>query len=226
MNTAKITEIFTSIQGEGPYVGVKQVFVRFAGCHIDCAWCDTPFKNDPGKEYSAEQLQQEIASLNCVGCHSLSLTGGEPLLQKDFLKEILPVIKRMKFKVYLETNGILYEELTKLISGIDIIAMDFKLPSSAKAGVFWKEHEEFLKIAHRKEVFVKAVISRDTEEEDIRKTVKIMASVDPSILLVLQPNALDGKVVVRKCIQYQKACLKKLSDVRIIPQMHKVLGIR
>ena len=85
---AKILEIFPSIQGEGKYVGVAQVFVRFFECSMHCSWCDTPNSIGDGKrefkEYFSSELFDTINPL-LPGCHSVSLTGGEPLLQKDFL---------------------------------------------------------------------------------------------------------------------------------------------
>ena len=85
----------------------------------------------------------------------MSLTGGEPLLQKDFLKGLLSLFKESRMISYLETNGILYKELQSIIDDIDIIAMDFKLPSSTKCRSFWDEHKRFLEVALRKEVFIK-----------------------------------------------------------------------
>ena len=79
---AKITEIFSSIQGEGPYVGIKQVFVRFFGCNTKCVWCDT--QKSSFKEYSIKEAASKIRLLSAYS-HSVSFTGGEPLLYKDFI---------------------------------------------------------------------------------------------------------------------------------------------
>ena len=225
MKKVKITEIFSSIQGEGPYAGVKQIFVRFFGCHMNCVWCDTHFKNNQPKEYSIKEVTKKIEALN-KNCHSVSLTGGEPLLHKDFIKELAPVIRKMKLKVYLETNGILYKELKEIISNIDIVAMDFKLPSSTKERSYWKEHKKFLTIARRKEVFVKAVITKDTTQKDIHKTIKVMNAIDSGILFILQPNFKDKELAVKKCLEFEMICSKKLSNVRIIPQVHKFLKVQ
>ena len=86
MNTAKITEIFQSIQGEGPYVGAKQVFIRFFECNMRCVWCDTPQsiggEGAHFEDYTSDELWRKISDL-WNGCHSVSFTGGEPLIQKD-----------------------------------------------------------------------------------------------------------------------------------------------
>jgi organic radical activating enzyme len=130
-------------------------------------------------------------------------------------------------KIYLDTNGVLPDALRETIKDIDIIAMDIKLPSSTKQRAFWKEHREFLEIASRKEVFVKAVISLDTRQEEVLKAAKLVAAIDPKILFILQPNYLDMKKgIIEECVEHQKSCAKILKDVRILPQVHKFMKLR
>lgn len=226
---AKISEIFQSVQGEGLYVGVKQVFIRFFDCDLHCAWCDTPqAKGEEGafEEHTSDEIWRKISGL-WENCHSVSLTGGEPLLQKDFIKEFLPRLKSAWITSYLETNGILHRELAALIDDVDIIAMDLKLPSSTQCRPFWEEHEEFLKIARRKEVFTKTVISEETTLEDVVRAAELVAGVDADIPCVLQPNYFDHpEGVMRKCLEYQKEYANRLKNVRIIPQVHKFLKLR
>lgn len=81
---AKIREIFVSIQGEGPYVGTRQLFIRFCGCNLHCNYCDTDFEISKSKEYSPSELMNEISKMNDI--FTVSLTGGEPLFPLNFLK--------------------------------------------------------------------------------------------------------------------------------------------
>lgn len=227
---AKILEVFKSIQGEGKYAGVPQVFVRFFECHMHCTWCDTPDSIGDGKreykEYTTPQLLKEVKLL-AKGCHSVSLTGGEPLLQADFIKEFIPYLKKKGLRTYLETSGVLYKELKKIIDQVDIVSMDFKLPSSTKCRAFWKEHEEFLKIAIRRDCFIKAVITSDTKEEDIHKSIELIKSIDPQLPFILQPNYFEMKNgVIDKCQEFQNYCLKYIPNVRILPQLHKFMKLR
>lgn len=200
MTKANIMEMFRSVQGEGPYAGVDQVFIRFFECNMHCVWCDTP--NSIGdtvrhyEECTLDELWRRVCDL-WDGCHSVSLTGGEPLLQKDFIKTLLPYFKRAGVKSYLETNGILPGALEDIIDDIDIIAMDVKLPSSTQCRPYWEEHAAFLQIARRKAVFVKAVISGDTSLEDVLTAAQFVAGVDPLIPLILQPNYFDTCVGAR-----------------------------
>ncbi len=227
---AKILEIFRSIQGEGKYAGLPQVFVRFFGCNMHCVWCDTPASIGDGKrnyqEIKGEELLRQVDALY-EGCHSVSITGGEPLLQKDFLKSFCRALKLFKKKVYLDTNGTLPAALKEIIKDVDIIAMDIKLPSSTKQRAYWHEHKEFLRIARRKEVFIKTVISLDTHANEVLKAAQLVAAIDPGILFVLQPNYLDlKKGAVDRCVEYQKSCAKILKDVRILTQVHKFMKLR
>jgi 7-carboxy-7-deazaguanine synthase len=224
MLKGRISEIFSSIQGEGIYQGEKQVFVRFFDCNLHCRFCDTP--QEDFKEYSAEELFRQINALD-KDCHSISFTGGEPLLQVDFLREIIFLCRQNNQKIYLETNGTLPDALEEIIDLVDIVAMDFKLPSSTGAGNFWFAHKEFLKIAGKKEVFVKAVICDSTEESDIKKAAEIIKSSGPQIPLILQPNFSEqGETLARKMEAYKKYCQQYLSDVRILPQLHKILSVK
>lgn len=211
MNKAKINEIFFSLQGEGPYQGVPQVFIRFSGCNMECVYCDTAHAYY--KEYTADELISEIPR---VDMHSISITGGEPLCQSDFLVEFLPGLNN---RIYLETNGILSRELKLILPYTDIISMDFKFPSSTGEMSLWDEHREFLEIAREKEVFVKAVITDNTVVGDLQTALDIM---DPFILLVLQPAGAS----VGKLLEFKKIALQKLKRAEIIPRMHKALGIK
>ncbi|MBI5415596.1 MAG: 7-carboxy-7-deazaguanine synthase QueE [Candidatus Omnitrophica bacterium] len=227
---ARISEIFPSIQGEGKYTGYEQVFVRFFECNIRCAWCDTPSAIGDTtrhyKEYNLEELLSEVRDL-WPDCHSVSLTGGEPLVQKDFIKALLPSLKKEGMRSYLETNGILDQCLAEIIDDVDIVAMDLKLPSSTKCRPYWEEHAAFLKVARQKEVFIKAVISSDTNKEDVARSVELIAGADPAIPLILQPNYFEHKNgAMDRCLDYQDYCRQYLSDVKVMSQMHKVWKIR
>jgi len=227
---AKILEIFHSIQGEGRYAGVPQVFVRLFECNMHCVWCDTPASIGDGKrEYQEMTVEQVRAQVNAIyeKAHSVSITGGEPLIQQDFLKDFCHQLHHEGKKIYLDTNGTLPDALATIIKDIDIIAMDIKLPSSTEQKAFWGEHKEFLKIAQRREVFIKAVISLNTKQEDVLKAAKLVAAIDPTILFILQPNYLDMKKgIIEECVGHQKSCAKILKDVRILPQVHKFMKLR
>jgi organic radical activating enzyme len=221
---AKVAEIFYSLQGEGLYLGYPQLFIRFWGCNIaNCRFCDT--QGLDYKEHKKEDLFHEVMNYT-QPYHSISITGGEPLLQADFLKEFLPLFNKNS-KFYLETNGTLPQELEKIISYVDVIAMDIKLPSSTGVKSFWDEHKNFLLTAWDSYVFVKTVIGKQTTIDDLIKAAEIILSVDPHIPLILQPdsNELDEELM-DKLLAFQKRTLNFLLNVRIIPQIHKFIAVK
>jgi len=219
---AKISEVFRSIQGEGIYAGAEQVFVRFFGCNLNCVFCDT--RPDSFKEMEIEELINEINVYN--DCRFISITGGEPLLQKSALKELLPKLKNEDKVIYLETNGVLYGPLKEVIKYVDIIAMDFKLPSSTQDKDCSALHKSFLQIAADKDVFVKTVITLSTAVSDFIKAVRIVDNISPYIPFVLQPVHPQEAELADKLEKFSIKAKDYLYDVRIIPQIHKVLGVR
>ena len=221
---ARINEIFESVQGEGLYLGEKQIFVRFFNCNLSCTYCDT--KLDRFTEYEPKELFEEI-KLYRDKYHSISFTGGEPLLYADFLEEILKLTSGDGHKHYLETNGTLFSELEQLIDRIDIIAMDLKFPSSTGMGNLWQMHRKFLKIATKKEVFLKAIICQTTEQEDLREALAIIKEISPASVLVLQPNSYEHQTVLQeKLLNFKQIANQQGVTTCVIPQMHKIMGLR
>lgn len=221
---AKIAEIFSSVQGEGKYIGSPMVFVRFAGCNVGCQWCDTDYTVK--EELEVKEVLERIEKLHEPG-YFVSLTGGEPLQQWKFIKELLPLLRQKWIHVFLETNGILYKEFGRIKSGIDVVSMDFKLPSSTGCRAFWAEHREMLELAKEKDIFVKIVVTLATTKEDLVFAAEMIASVDSSTTLYLQPNTDELKDgALDRCLEFQKTALELLRDVRVMPQVHRLLGIR
>jgi organic radical activating enzyme len=242
-----LTEVFSSFQGEGLYLGTKQIFIRFSGCNLNCIYCDTKrarkiqkfalIEKSPGKRnffkennpVTIKTLFKIIKNLNPEKHIFVTLTGGEPLLQTEFLSNFLLTLKKEGIKIYLETNGTLFEKLPKILKFLDVIAMDIKLPSNLNGKNFFEEHKKFLKIAKYSEVFVKIVVTEKNEEEEFKKAVNIIKEVKKNIPLIIQPvtaNKNIKKPDFKKILRFQEISQNILKDVRIIPQMHKILKIK
>jgi organic radical activating enzyme len=110
-----ISGIFSSIQGEGPYAGYRQIFIRFSGCHLSCDYCDE--NTTEGKILTDEEALKEVNNLNKSFHHSISLTGGEPLLQVDEIKKLIP---KLPLPIYLETSATLPDYLKEIYKNISI----------------------------------------------------------------------------------------------------------
>lgn len=242
MIETNVVEIMSSIQGEGLFVGCRQVFIRFLGCNLACPYCDTPasftaarncrVEQTPGHRdfvsfnnpLPAEKIFQIITGYELTKHHSLSFTGGEPLLQSEFLQHFLPMCRSLGPKIFLETNGTLPENLRNIIELVDIISMDIKLTGNTA----WQKHREFLELAAGKRVYVKLVILPDTMNEDIVRSAQLVRDIDPSIPLILQPvtpyGAIRHSPSPVRMIEAQDLALTWLNDVRVIPQTHKIIG--
>jgi len=244
---AYLVEIFSAIQGEGPIVGSRQIFVRFLGCHIQCAYCDTPATHTKQRNCRVErtpglrdfesianplpvhQVLEIIEGLEAFpGLHdSISLTGGEPLQHIRSLMALFPLLKP-RFRLYLETDGILWQNLEACIAQIDHVGMDMKLPSATGLQPYWQEHSQFLPIAARKEVFVKLVFTKDSTLEELDTALEIVAGIDKEIPVILQPVTPYG--IVRhppspeQVLNWQSRAKQILKQVRVIPQTHKMIG--
>ncbi len=232
-----LVEVFISIQGEGIFIGQPQIFIRFAGCNLKCQFCDTPQAMIIPQECKIMILSKKLKVSNPVAIHSLidlikedvltystiCLTGGEPLLEANPLKELISEIKnKYKTQIYLETNGTLPHNLEQVIDMIDVIAMDIKLPSMTGLNSFWEEHKDFLNIANKKEVFVKIVLGPQVVIEEFMKAIFLINKVNIDIPLVLQP--LNNSLSLQELLQYQAEANKRLNIVRVIPQVHKLVS--
>jgi len=232
MTTANISEIFVSIQGEGLYAGQKQIFVRFAGCNLNCSYCDEPAakrQQEPFCGMSPASVAGEVIRLGRRNrVKAVSLTGGEPLLNREFIKELAPVLKKAGLAVHLETNGTLYRELERLKGLADVIAMDIKLPSSTGERPFWSEHGKFLAVAPGK-TFIKTVVTSKTSTAEFRKAVSLAARADKAMPFFIQPVTPRGPVRPPSPAQlsaFYRFAVSKLEHVRLFPQLHKLWGIK
>jgi len=245
-NPVHVSEIFSSIQGEGYLAGRRQIFIRLAECNLDCSYCDTDFarkdtcriETGPGSMEFA--LHPQPVSLHDVlqivegwcellpgAHHSFSLTGGEPLLYAESLASWLPALHRA-LPVHLETNGSMPLALEQVLGHVDYISMDMKLPSTSGCTEhLWGLHREFLLRALGRNVSVKVVISDETTLEEIAQVCAIMAETAPLTPLFLQPLSIESGGVgisVFHLLHLQEAASACLPDVRVIPQMHRMLG--
>lgn len=241
-----ISEIFSSIQGEGMLAGRRQIFVRLMECNLDCSYCDTDFeKSDicrlesrPGAGAFLNLPQPlplyemsaifEDWKLQLPGAHhSVSFTGGEPLLYADALAEWFPEIRK-SLPIHLETNGTMHLALQRVKPHLDYISMDMKLPSTAGCTEqLWDLHALFLQEAYGSNVSVKVVVGGSTSDSEIRQVCDVVSSVDKALPLFLQPLSLpDGSlgIAAAQILHLQELASSRLPDVRVIPQMHKLLG--
>jgi organic radical activating enzyme len=241
---APVREVFCSVQGEGPYVGVRQAFVRFVGCNLSCDYCDTPdakkssqkcrVEVTPGKRdftqlvnpVDNEKIEAVIEKYGTV--HSVSLTGGEPLLHADFIRAL-----DVNAPIYLETNMTLPEEAEKVKSNIRYVAGDFKLRDALGDGVDYNDVRDatirsFKALRRRKDrdCFCKVVVQRSTRMDEVLENAEAIKNYISC--LIVQPVTPLRKATVRPLNTWVLELQKKLADVgmgvKVIPQTHKIWG--
>jgi 7-carboxy-7-deazaguanine synthase len=252
--TANLIEIFSAIQGEGINVGTRQIFIRFGGCDLRCHYCDSEhtwtkqptcsIEQTPGQRdftthanpIESAQLLTWIEQQNQPHFHdSISITGGEPLLHASFLAQLLPQVKELtNLPIYLETGGHRPAQLVQVLPCLDLVGMDIKLPSVSGEN-HWKEHSEFLKLCQAAgvEVFVKIIISQTTDPAELRQAAQLVADISDKIVIFLQPMTALATPHTKpeltaptpaQVLTWQALMKEYLSQIRVIPQTHKMLG--
>jgi organic radical activating enzyme len=220
---------------------------------LKCNYCDTDFSVESDcREFSAIELAQEVNKYTDV--HSISLTGGEPLLSVEFLKEFLKELKvksqapsplegreegdKSKPKIYLETNATLTDKFLQIKPYIDIVSADIKLESATGLDTF-ELHDKFFEACRGVETFAKIVFNQNITDKEIKKCCELGQKY--GIELILQPETLNsGKLKAEsgKLNDFQLSTfnfqlgtvldkfLQNYPNVRLIPQVHKFLNVR
>ena len=126
----KVAERFVSINGESVKAGELAVFIRFTGCNLNCSYCDTKWANEADAPYE-ELTDAEIYDyIKRTGVRNVTLTGGEPLIQKDIDKLLLMLAMDEELQVEVETNGSVDIAEFKALTDRVAFTLDYKLPGS------------------------------------------------------------------------------------------------
>jgi 7-carboxy-7-deazaguanine synthase len=216
MGTLKLAENFVSINGEGRYAGELALFMRFAGCNLDCDWCDTKWANGADAAYT-EKTPAQLAELakgaaEEYGLHRVTLTGGEPLLQKD-IAELINALSDNGLAVEIETNGSVPIALVAEKCRVrPVFTMDYKLPSSGMEKRMYLENFGQLKDSDT----LKFVCA---SREDLECAVSVLDMYRPVCAVYLSP--VFGRIKPMDMVDFMKE--KKLGNVRLQLQLHKFI---
>ena len=198
----KVSEIFTSFQGEGPYIGTPATFLRLYGCNLNCQWCDTDISTYEmlSVDDVAEILmtQMEFNNINL-----LVITGGEPTLQMEEIKRLIKELPE-DIKIQLETNGSIYEYLPEIEYVIS--------PKEDKEKVFENYHKY-------ENVFFKFVI---TSKEDIDEVISIKNKYGYDKTIWLQ-GEFSKDALMADLIREN---FPRLENIKLSVQTHKYLSQR
>ena len=236
---ARVSEIFTSIEGEGIFVGKKTLFIRFSGCHLKCRWCDTKYALplDSGTEYQIDEIEDLIIRELQPFTYKVNFTGGEPLLQTDAVIKLADFIKKQtNLKTYIESSCFDSELFSKVLPYIDICKIEFKTDDSKVV-----ENEVYdrlllneikcleLAVESNKTTYIKIVVTNSTNLESFKNLVyNISKKIRPSDIVgfIIQPSHGVDQPTVNKLLDTYDIVQPMFPEVRIISQLHKEIGAR
>lgn len=208
-----VAEKFISINGEGQRAGELAVFLRFAGCNLNCSYCDTKWANLPDTKSEYESPDELVQYVSRSGVRNVTLTGGEPLLQKD-IEELVKKLVSSGSRVEIETNGSV--SIAELASAKErpVFTMDYKLPSSGMESFMLKENFKYLTDCDTVKFVSGSIADLDRTSEVIREY-----SLTERCRVYISP--VFGMIDPADIVEYMKE--HDLNDVRLQLQLHKFI---
>jgi 7-carboxy-7-deazaguanine synthase len=242
MAAVYLSEVFASIEGEGVNTGKPAVFLRLSGCNLSCSFCDTRFAQEREESASVYLDGETLRLSNPVtceaavslvsdsfrGCSTVVLTGGEPLLQPLAVGQISRMLRSIGCRIHLETNGTLATAFRQVKDMMDYVCMDIKIPSTQGGRSLTGEHLDFLQSLGGLDAAAKIVVTEDCDTGEIDDAIDLVAGVNRYLTVILQPAMYGSRPVVtaEQMLAFQSRALERVHDVRILIQLHKVLGTR
>lgn len=202
----KIHEIFHSIQGESSRIGLPTTFVRLTGCPMRCVYCDTAYAFSGGNNMEIDAILSRVAEL---GAHYVTVTGGEPLAQKD-CHALLSALCDAGYSVSLETGGAM--DIAAVDPRVSVI-LDIKTPGSGEL-----EKNLWANLAQLKKTDEVKFVLCDRADYDWAKQQLVLHKLNETCPVVFSPvfsqvNATDLAEWV----------LADKLPVRMQVQLHKIL---
>ena len=209
-NVISLSEIYETIQGEGLLVGTPSLFIRVQGCNLRCPWCDQPEALEFRKD-SEVTLEGVLERARVSPFRHAVITGGEPFTEPN-LDRLVKGLLREGFSVQIETNGTLWNE------NLEDVADRIHITCSPKGVADFFVHPRILKYAKE----IKFVVDDGFSEEIVLK--EEFRDFLIKGLVVLQPES-NREEMIQRSFSIQRSLSIKGFTVRVIPQVHKFLGI-
>jgi organic radical activating enzyme len=234
----KLSEIFTSIEGEGILFGTKTMFVRLAGCPLKCHWCDTPYALplDSGSDYSIDEVKELISKSLHPNTYKVNFTGGEPLMQHEAVIELAKFVRQKGIKTYLESACYDAARFAKVLPYIDLVKVEFKLKDSKVVdenhyGSLLRSEIECLKLAisSGKTSYIKIVVTNSSSLKEFKELVhEVFRVAKPAEIagFIIQPSYKIDEPTLEVLFGFYDAVYPLYDQVRVVPQLHKVIGVR
>ncbi len=208
-----VAEKFVSINGESICAGEPAVFIRFRGCDLNCTYCDTKWANVPSANAEMMSDEEILSYVQSTGITDVTLTGGEPLLQKD-IDRLIELLIINGNRVEIETNGAhSIEKLSKSVYR-PVFTLDYKLPNSGMEKFMLTDNYNYLTNDDAVKFVSGNLIDLDTARaviEKFRLTEKCKVYISPVY------GNIEPEQIVDYMIKY------KMNGVRLQLQLHKYI---
>lgn len=232
----RLFEIFTSVEGEGILYGTKTLFVRLAGCPFTCFYCDTieALPMNSGTEYTLEEACNAIENKLQDKTYKVNFTGGEPLIQHDAVREMAKHVKSKNIPTYLESSCFDSAKFAEVLPFIDFVKIEFKTRDSEFVdpkhySTLIENALECLKmsVALKKITYIKIVVSEKTDLISFKELVnRIFDAISKTSIagFIIQPTYGVAEPRLDQLLKFYDTVHPYYSEVRIVPQLHKLIG--
>ena len=210
-----IAEKFISINGEGTTAGQLSVFIRFKGCNLNCSYCDTKWANEPNTVAEVMTENNIYKYIKSSGIKNVTLTGGEPLIQKDIIILLEKLAADKALVVEIETNGSIdVNDVINIKANRPSLTMDYKLSSSGMENFMNTHNFELLE----KKDTVKFVVG---SASDLERAKQIIENYRLTKKCNVYFSPVFGSIEPTEIVEYM--IQSKLNGVNLQLQMHKII---
>ncbi|MBE6877367.1 MAG: putative 7-carboxy-7-deazaguanine synthase QueE [Ruminococcus sp.] len=209
-----VAEKFISINGEGRKAGELALFIRFRKCNLRCSYCDTLWANQDNSPAEFLSLESLADFVEKSGVKNITLTGGEPLLQKH-LDLLITELIRNGHEIEIETNGSISIQNLACQKYRPAFTLDYKLPSSGMEAAMLTENYQYL---DKNQDVVKFVAG---SRQDLNKALEIIRNYDLISKSTVYFSPVFGKIEPVEIVDFLKE--NKLNQARIQLQLHKFI---
>ncbi len=214
MDTFNVVEKFVSINGEAAHAGELACFIRFAGCNLNCSYCDTAWANKQDVLSEALTCEEIYDYIVRSGVFNVTLTGGEPLLQPDIDKLLYKLSQNHNLRTEVETNGSIDVSEYFGLGGNIEFTIDYKLPGSGMSDKMCLNNFKNVRPVDT----VKFVVSDYNDLEEAKKVIDYYGLADKTrVYLSSAFNIITPRDIVAFMIE------NNMNKVRIQLQMHKYI---
>ncbi|QUH24531.1 putative 7-carboxy-7-deazaguanine synthase QueE [Serpentinicella alkaliphila] len=209
-----VVEKFVSINGEGRRCGQLAVFIRFAGCNLNCSYCDTAWANEEDVSYEIMSIEEIYKYIKSSGVNNITLTGGEPLLQEGIVNLLKTLSSDTELYIEIETNGSVLIDKFVSIKNCPSFTMDYKLPSSGMENKMALENFKYIS----KNDTIKFVSG---SIEDLNRVKELIEEYDLVNKTNVYISSVFGKIALDEIVEFMKN--NNMNGVTLQVQLHKII---